>query len=191
MASLNPLNAMAVCIIHLKASGSSCAPEASSTKEPANPLMKKTFLAFCFAGVLLLSNTSHADLPESHVSLQSKHSVSLTVERMERMLKQTSVRIYGIIDYQELAQTHGGSVRPMRAILFSGGRDSVQLIQTNPAAALDLPLRVLVHEDERGVVWITYHKAHFLIYQHGLTENNVAARRLADGIYSLVKKAAN
>ena len=152
--------------------------------------MKKTFLVLCFAGVLLHAGISQAALPESHVSLQSKHDVGLTVERIKRMLKQTSVRIYGIIDYQELAETHGRNIRPMQAILFSGGQDSVQLVQTSPTAALDLPLRVLVHEDKKGVVWITYHKAHFLIYQHGLTENNVAAWRLADGIYSLVKKAA-
>lgn len=148
-------------------------------------------LAFCLACTLIFSNIGIADLPESRANLQSKHTVSQTIERLERMLKQTQVRVYGIIDYQALAKKYGHTMPPMQAILFAAGRDGAQLVQTTPVVALDLPLRVLVHEDRLGVVWVTYHKANFLVHQHGLSKNNVSAQRLADGLYKLVTEAAN
>ena len=165
-------------------------PLALSRAAPLS-LGQTSFLALLLAALLSLGQAAYATLPENHVSMQSKYSVALTVERIERMLKQTSVRIYGIIDYQALAKQHGRDTPPMQTILFAGGRDSIKLLQHEPTVALDLPLRVLVHEDERGVVWITYHKADFLIYQHDLSENNIAAQHLADGLHKLVKEVAN
>jgi uncharacterized protein (DUF302 family) len=53
--------------------------------------------------------------------------------------------------------------------------------------ALDLPLKVLAWEDEKGRVWLSYNSPAYLQKRHGLGEELV--KNIA-GIRSLVEQAA-
>jgi len=59
----------------------------------------------------------------------------------------------------------------------------------SPSAALDLPLKILVAEDEAGLVWISYNTPEYLRERHGfprelvrnLAAVEVLAAKSADG----------
>jgi uncharacterized protein (DUF302 family) len=55
-----------------------------------------------------------------------------------------------------------------------------------PSTAIDLPLKILVWEDAKGKVWISYNSPEYLQKRHGLPQNLV--QNLA-GVETLVAKA--
>jgi uncharacterized protein (DUF302 family) len=39
-----------------------------------------------------------------------------------------------------------------------------------PSIAIDLPLKILIREDEHGKVWVSYHSPSYLTERHGLSK---------------------
>ncbi|MFZ6644610.1 DUF302 domain-containing protein [Undibacterium sp. TJN25] len=59
-------------------------------------------------------------------------------------------------------------------------------MQAMPTAALDLPLKVLAWQDEKGKVWVSYNAPEYLIERHRLQHE--LAKPL-EGITGLVNQA--
>jgi uncharacterized protein (DUF302 family) len=47
-------------------------------------------------------------------------------------------------------------------------------MQANQAVGIDLPLKVLVWQDETGVTWLAYNDPHWVARRHGLDAAHVA-----------------
>jgi uncharacterized protein (DUF302 family) len=50
----------------------------------------------------------------------------------------------------------GASLRPPRLFLFGNPKAGTPVMEANPHAALELPLRAVVWEDRRSRVWVDY-----------------------------------
>jgi uncharacterized protein (DUF302 family) len=63
-------------------------------------------------------------------------------------------------------------------------------MQSRQIVGLDLPLRVLVWEDEAGKAWVTYRRVASLAQQHHLTGLDDTVKNLDDGLAGLARAAA-
>jgi uncharacterized protein (DUF302 family) len=104
--------------------------------------------------------TEHADAPaespSSVVTLQSKYDFDATVSRLKAALAAHGVTLFADIDQSAAAVGAGASLRPTRLLLFGNPRAGTPVMESNPHAALELPLRAVVWEDRGGVVWVDY-----------------------------------
>ena len=69
-------------------------------------------------------------------------------------------------------------MRPTKLLIFGSPKAGTPLMQAAPSVAIDLPLKLLVWEDERGKVWISYNSPEYLKERHGLPQDllqNIAA----------------
>ena len=100
--------------------------------------------------------------------IASAHSVAQTMERLESLLKERGVMIFARIDFSGDAARAGLSLRPEQMLIFGNPKAGTPLMQSAPAAGLDLPLKALVWEDAEGHTQIAYNDPHYIIRRHGL-----------------------
>lgn len=116
-----------------------------------------------FAATLALSLCvgllSHLGAQEAR-HIKSRHSVEATVERAERIAAYHGLRILGVVDYAKIGGewlTAKEKFAPARLIVFIDDRGAVpRAISADRLLALELPLKILVWEDDDGGVWLSY-----------------------------------
>lgn len=118
---------------------------------------------------------------------QSPFSVKGTIDRLVELLKQKGITIYARIDQQAEAARAGITLRPLEFLLFGNPQRGGQVMVENPAAALDLPLKVLAWEDDEHRTWVTYNKPDFIRQRYSLSEATAALIDIDPLVSSLLK----
>jgi len=112
------------------------------------------------------------------VVLQGSGSVDQTVRKLEALLEAKGVRLFAVIDHSGEANRVGLHMHPAKLVIFGDPRAGTPIMIASPSAALDLPLKILVSEDEAGLVWISYNTPEYLQARHRLPPElmrNIAA----------------
>ena len=133
-----------------------------------------------------------SDLADANlVTLPSAHGASETVEHLKSLLAQKGIQVFADIDHAAGAMKVGLSLRPTRVLIFGNPQAGTPLMQSRQTIGLDLPLRVLVWEDEAGKVWLTYRRVRELARQHHVTGQDEAVKALEDGLAALARAATS
>src|SRR3977135_1217757 len=125
------------------------------------------------------------------VTLPSAHGATETVERLKSLLSQKMIQVFADIDHAAGAQKVGLSLRPTRLLIFGNPQAGTPLMQSQQIIGLDLPLRVLVWEDEAGKVWLTYHRPEFLAQRRRVLGHDQAVKALGAGLAALARAASS
>jgi uncharacterized protein (DUF302 family) len=104
------------------------------------------------------------------LSKPSNHSVDDTLERLTRSLQAKGVAIFATIDHSGEAQKVGLKMRPTKLVIFGNPKAGTPLMLAAPSVAIDLPLKILIWEDEEGKAWASYNSPDYLKERHGLPE---------------------
>lgn len=114
--------------------------------------------------------------PET-VRLPSAYAFAETLEHLRVALESKNFTIFAVIDHRAAAQSVGLDMPPTTVLVFGNPRGGTPLMLAAPDFALELPLRVLVREDEDAHTWIVYNPASSLEGKHDLPSG--MAERLA------------
>lgn len=98
----------------------------------------------------------------------SNHSVEQTVERLKGILQSKGVTLFTLIDHSGEAEKAGMKMPPTKLLIFGNPKAGTPLMLAAPSSAIDLPLKILVWEDARGKVWVTYNSPAYLQERHHL-----------------------
>src|SRR5215468_3890564 len=101
----------------------------------------------------------------------SNHSVGETVDRLKTILQSKGVTLFAVIDHSGEAEKVGMKMPPTKLLIFGSPKAGTPLMLAAPTIAIDLPLKILVSEDNQGKVWLSYNTAEYLKDRHGLPEN--------------------
>jgi uncharacterized protein (DUF302 family) len=116
----------------------------------------------------------------------SCHSVDQTIEKLKQMLAARGIKLFAVIDHSGEAEIAGLSMKPTKVLIFGNPKAGTPIMQAAPSAAIDLPLKLLVTEDDAGDVWIYSNSAAYLQERHGfpagLLPNIAAAEALAEAV---------
>jgi len=124
---------------------------------------------------------------EGLARVESKHSVDETVARLQELLRSKNVKVFTVIDHSGEAAEVGMEMHPTKVVIFGSPKGGTPLMLAAPTAAIDLPLKALVAEDDAGKVWITWNEAAYLRARHGFRQELVAN---IEPISGLLRKAA-
>ena len=105
-------------------------------------------------------NTGMIDLP-------SPYSVPDTLARLESILKERGVSVFACVDHSGEAAKAGLAMRPTQLLIFGSPKGGTPLMVAAASVAIDLPLKALAWEDERGKVWLSYNDPEYLQQRHG------------------------
>ncbi len=86
---------------------------------------------------------------------KSRYPFDETVSRLQSAISESGNTIFITIDQSAAAAGAGLSLRPTSLMVFGNPKGGTLLMQADPLAALDLPLKLLVWE-EAGAVSVAY-----------------------------------
>jgi uncharacterized protein (DUF302 family) len=98
----------------------------------------------------------------------SHHSVVDTVDKLKGILLSKGVMLFAIVDHSGEAEKVGMKMRPTKLLIFGSPKAGTPLMQAAPSVAIDLPLKILVWEDEQGKVWVSFNSPAYLQQRHGI-----------------------
>ena len=127
------------------------------------------------------------EVAEDVVTKPSTWSVDETVSRLSAMATQKGMHVFAVIDHSGEAKAIGLELRDTKVVIFGSPQAGTPVMLAAPTAALDLPLKVLVWDDE-GQTKVSYTAPGTLAARYGLSEE--LASRLA-GIDALTDAAIN
>ena len=117
---------------------------------PARP--RRSLFALC--GLLLLAAPARA-APDGLVTTASRHGLRETLDRFEAAVRAAGWVVFTEIDHAAAAAAVGMQLRPRTVVLFGNPRAGTPGMAETPTLALDLPMRVLVWQDEAGTTQLT------------------------------------
>jgi uncharacterized protein (DUF302 family) len=122
--------------------------------------------------------------------LRATDSVDASFARLDAAVAQRGLAVFARIDFAADAAAAGLVLRPTRLLLFGNPQAGTPLIVAAPTVALDLPLRVLVWEEDDGTVWVGYNTPEYLAERHGVPSNLLANVRAVETLAAIAAGAA-
>jgi len=107
------------------------------------------------------------------IHTRSNHPVAETVERLKEILQAKGITLFALVDHSGEAEKAGMKMRPTKLLIFGSPKAGTPIMLAAPSIAIDLPLKILVWEDENGSVWTSYNSAEYLQKRHGVPEELV------------------
>jgi uncharacterized protein (DUF302 family) len=120
------------------------------------------------------------------VDIPSRYSVPESMVRLEAILKEKGLTIFARVDHSGEAKKVGLEMRPTQLVIFGSPKGGTPLMVAAPSLAIDLPLKALAWQDEKGKVWLSYNSPEYLQQRHGIPADllkNIA------GVGALIQKA--
>ena len=98
----------------------------------------------------------------SLIKKQSNHSVTDTMDKFEALVKSKDMTVFARINHTANASSVDLEMNDAEVLIFGNPKGGTLIMKKDPAASLDLPLRVAVYADDAGDVFISYHDQHGL-----------------------------
>jgi uncharacterized protein (DUF302 family) len=113
--------------------------------------------------------------------------VPAAVDRLVQLVADKGMKLFAVIDHSGEARAHDLELRDTKVVIFGNPQAGTGVMDAAPLVALDLPLKVLVYDDN-GVTRLAYAPPEELARRYGLSDE--LAGRFA-GIHALTDAVAN
>jgi uncharacterized protein (DUF302 family) len=119
--------------------------------------------------------------------LRSAHGFAETLARLERAIGARGLTVFARFDHAANASGAGLSLRPTTVIVFGNATAGTPLMQLDQDVGIELPLRMLVTEDEAGAVHLTHADPRGLLARYELGD---AGQRVVTAMAGLLDALA-
>ena len=148
--------------------------------------MKKLILT----ALLIVSIAIPAQAAEGVVNVQSTFTVKETADRLESILIKKGMTIFNRIKHSEGAGKVGIELRDTELIIFGNPKVGSPLMRCQQSIAIDLPQKVLIWEDDKAKVWISYNDPGYLLERHNITGCEEIISKIEKVLAGIAKSAS-
>jgi uncharacterized protein (DUF302 family) len=128
---------------------------------------------------MLLSLCTALQAADGLIKKTSAHTVENTVQRLKNLLEKKGIKVFAHIDHQENAAGAGLELDKLQLVIFGNPRLGTPLMQSNPTAGIDLPMKALVWEGSEGKVWLAYNDPFYLARRHGIEDRGAVLEKMS------------
>lgn len=125
--------------------------------------------------------------PDGLVTRRSANGFAQTLDVLTEAVKAKGLSVFATIDHAAGAEAAGLALRPTTLVIFGNARGGTPLMQKVQTAGIDLPLKVLIWQDQDGAVNVSVNDAAWLARRHGIAD--AKAGGLASVLEALLKEA--
>jgi uncharacterized protein (DUF302 family) len=104
------------------------------------------------------------------MQVKSSYSFTETFERLKSNVTSRGLTIFATINFGDDAKTAGLKMNPAKLLIFGNPKAGTPLMIAAPTLAIDFPLKVLVSEDENGVVWLSFNSPQYIQDRHHIPD---------------------
>src|SRR5215470_7377011 len=131
-----------------------------------------------------MTEAGHWNEPDVVTKL-SPRSVADTVSRLTDLVRTKKMKVFAVIDQSFEARQVGLALRDTTLVIFGSPAAGTPVMAASPLSALDMPLKVLVWDDD-GQTKVTYYSPAALAARYhlgaGLAGNLAAINALTDAL---------
>ena len=139
--------------------------------------------------IALLMCTVPAGAAGGLVAKRSLYGVTETMDRLERAVKDRDLIVIARVDHAAAAQKVGLSLRPTQLLIFGTPKGGTPLMQSAQSIGIDLPLKAVAWEDDRGQVWLAYNDPGWLVTRHGVSDRPEVVKAMTAVLEALTDAA--
>lgn len=151
----------------------------------------KSIISEASGGSIIPAQNSAIALGQGIITKTSTRTFDETYNTLKAALENNSnLRIIAEVDHQVNATDIGMDLMPTRLIIFGNPNLGTPLMQNKQTTANDLPQKMLVWEDEMGVVKVAYNDPDFLKLRHNITDNDTVLETVSMALNNLSNGAA-
>lgn len=133
----------------------------------------------------------YAPMVEGLITLRSANTPKDSADRLAAAVSAHGMTVFARIDHAANAANVGLDLRPTEVLFFGNPKAGTLLMQAEQAIGLDLPLKVLVWQDETSATWISYQDVVWLAKRYDLPAGIwPIVEKMASLIRNLVEEAA-
>lgn len=135
---------------------------------------------------LVMAENSEVDIDEGIITKASANSCEDTYMALRAAIENNpNLKIIAELDHAANAASVGLELNPTRLIVFGNPNLGTPLMQNAQTTALDLPQKMLVWTDANNDTYISYNDPAFLVYRHGITENEAVVNTISGALNTL------
>jgi uncharacterized protein (DUF302 family) len=127
---------------------------------------------------------------EGLTTIKSNYSPKETMDRLEAAVKSKGLTVFAHIDHAAGAAQVGLPLRPTDLLIFGNAKGGTPLMQANQEIGIDLPLKILVWQDQAGTTWLSYNDSSWLAKRHGLSHDSQTNVNTLGNVVSALAAAA-
>ena len=119
--------------------------------------------------ISLFISVSFSAQSEDYLSFtaKSKYDFKQTISRLKKNFKANNIAIFAEIDHTKAAKKAKETLLPATILVVGNPKVGTSLMQENPKVAIELPLKVLVYEED-GIVQVRYKFVSLLVSDYKL-----------------------
>ena len=119
---------------------------------------------------------------------QSPYTFEQTIERLQEILKSKGITVFATIDHQAAAKAVGEELAPATVLIVGNPKIGTALMQENPRFAIELPLKILIYEENKTVN-IRYEKIAAIAEKYHIKQNFATAEKIDTAMLQLIKSS--
>lgn len=120
---------------------------------------------------------------------QSPHSAAKTLDRLEAILKEKGIRVFARVSHQQNAAGVGLKLRPTELLIFGNPKLGTHFFVSNQAAGIDLPMKVLAWQDEKGQTQLAYNDPAYIAGRHNILNRTEIIKKMQAALANMTNKA--
>jgi len=148
-------------------------------------------MRFLIAMAMLLALSMPAKAADELTVKPSKYPIKETLDRLTAALDEKGITPVARIDHAAAAEAAGLELKPTEILLFGNPKLGTPLMQANRHIAIDLPMKVMVWEDDAGKVWIGYTMPETLKARYDIDGQDDVLKTMAGALEAFTSAAAN
>lgn len=94
-----------------------------------------------------MRTTTNRDFSSDVITKLVPHSVEETLRKLKGLLDAMGLKLFAVIDQRAEARAVGLKLRATTLVIFGSPASGTPVMESEPLAALDLPLKVLIWSD--------------------------------------------
>lgn len=146
-----------------------------------------TFLLFPFLAAAQ-PIISSIDVIKPYGDFQSSLAFEETVAALQKTLNSKGITIFATIEHHKAAEAVGESMQPATVLIVGNPKIGTALMQENPRFAIELPLKILIYEENKTVN-IRYEKIAAIAEKYHIKQNFATAEKIDTAMLQLIKSS--
>lgn len=126
---------------------------------------------------------------EALITKRSPLDVPSTFANLKQVVLDKGLQIMAEVPHDKGAQKVELELRPTRVLLFGNPKVGTLLMQSNQEIGLDLPLKILVYENEEGETLVSYYDATFLTQRYGIKDKEEVVKKINTALQGITTAA--
>ncbi|MBE9516533.1 MAG: DUF302 domain-containing protein [Proteobacteria bacterium] len=125
------------------------------------------------------------------VTVKSAHSASVTLDRLQSVLKSKGIRIFARVSHKDNAKGVDLDLRPTELLIFGNPKLGTHFFTSKQSAGIDLPMKALAWEDKNGQTWLAYNDPGYIAKRHGIRNRSEIVTKMRNALKKFTTKAAS